>query len=151
MKRSGIKRGTKPLRADPAKVREWQNSRAKPIAQRSPKRIAEKPVRDDVVAATLERDGHRCCLSWRGGCRGPLIANEVLKRSAKAGAHLDARLTCTLCVFHNSWIETLPSEQQQDLGVMVPRRVFDRHGPRALDEARRIRGMCRPVVPFWRL
>lgn len=136
------------LPRDPEKTRAWQR-RSKPIRRQSPKRQAEKPQRDQVTAETLERDGHRCVLDWLGNCNGRLIAHEVVKRSAKAGTHLDTRFTATLCWFHNGWIEGLTSIDQQCLGVMVPGPIFEQLGQAALDEATRIRALRRRALPFW--
>lgn len=139
------------LRADPAKTREWQDRSRRALPQESERTKQEKPQRRAAVAVARARDGDHCALERRGDCSGILVGHEVVKRSALRGSHLDDRFIVHLCWFHNGWLETIPTVDQEVLGLTVPRAIYDQHGQAALDEAARIRSLSRPTMPFWRL
>lgn len=106
MKRTGMPR----RKPDPT------HKSRKPIKPQSAKRRAEQGPRRDVVADVLARDGYRCVPAQRGApgdCMGGLSAHEVVKRSQRAGAHLDADNCVACCAGHNTWIEDNPAEAKR--------------------------------------
>lgn len=122
---------------DPAKVRAWQDrsrakalarsreTRRKPLASRSQKRIDEAPEREAVLAAVVERDGGgcfahdlvpalRCGSPWHD--RPTLEGHEVIPRSVWPGGHLVAENVRMVCQNHHDWIGDEP-DLAHDVGL----------------------------------
>ena len=87
-----------PLRANPEKVRAWQDRSRKPLKSKKRRTPAERAVRERV----FERDGH-CQLVGHGDCFGPLTPHHRRKESDQ-GAYSEANLV-SLCSFHNGQLE----------------------------------------------
>lgn len=89
-----------------------RSGRLRPV---SAKRLAEKDLRDEVVAETHRRAGYRCegRAHLPGPCsphgRGPggntygLDCNELRPRG-RGGSHLDLENTCSLCRAHHEHV-----------------------------------------------
>lgn len=99
------------MKRDTPKSRAWANRR-KPIRARSDARIAEAPIRQDIVRRALQRDGYRCVaesLVPEVACGGQLDVHEVIPRSAWPGAHLVLDAVLTLCRSHHRWTGDNPT------------------------------------------
>ena len=104
------------LRSDPEKAAAWRR-RSKPLARESRGRRAERPQRDAVRAAVLERDGHRCRLRALYGwaCMGPPTVHHI-RKEGQGGAYAADNLVC-LCAGHNADVECEPDRYWQ-LGLV---------------------------------
>lgn len=105
MKRTEMKRGTKPL---PAK---------------SAKRVKEDRVRAKVVAGIRAKIGNVCQLRPIIGtpCHGgpeDIHGHEVLKTS-RGGSRVDATNILLACNYHNGWVEDYPDDAEA-LGISLP-------------------------------
>lgn len=139
MKRSGPPARKTPLKADPAKQREWQRrsamqssgtpARGTPLKQQSNKKAAERREREPIRQAVLERDGHRCQMQKvvdrstelhdvAGRCYGRLEVHHLDKES-QGGAYTLTNLL-TLCATHNLWVENNPTVAHR-LGLVIRR------------------------------
>lgn len=107
--------------------------RRKPLNRESAKRRSERTERRSVVDAAIKRYGV-CLAKPLGGCAGPLVGHEVVKRSQVKDAHLNRKLVIPLCVHHNSWVEDEPL-RAQEVGLSLPGWVWRQYGERALAEA----------------
>lgn len=98
MKRTELRRGTSELK----------RTRIQPVSK---KRQREAPTRRAVVAEAHSRDGYRCVAADvvpEVKCWGPLDGDEIVKRSARPGGHLDASNVQGLCRAHHDWKDTHP-------------------------------------------
>jgi len=94
----GLDRGTSELK----------RTRLQPMSK---KRRSEAAERRAVVAEAHARDGGRCVaadLVPHVTCWGPLDGDEIVKRSARPGGHLDAANVQGLCRAHHSWKDDHP-------------------------------------------
>lgn len=121
-----MRRG-RPLRANPAKAREWQ--------QRSRENQRLDPDERAVREAVFARDGHRCLLrdhvdTWVRvddgrlvvevpRCWGPLTFHHRRKASAQ-GAYSEAN-GATLCAGHNRFVEDEPDAVVELMPSLVVR------------------------------
>lgn len=74
-----------------------RRTRLRPFSDR---RASERDKRKEVVAAVLERDGHRCqatAIHPGQPCWGPLDVHEVIPRSAWRDGYLRAENALTVC------------------------------------------------------
>lgn len=80
------------------------------LPQQSPKRIAEKTLRDKVVERAMKRDER--CQGPAGGlpgkCGGPLDPHEIVARSQKPGGHLEIDNVIMLCRLHHTMVTDDP-------------------------------------------
>jgi hypothetical protein len=96
MKRSGIKRGTKPLK------------RTTEIRRESDKQRAFNRAWRKVKASTLERDEFICQAAHlvpQVRCGGGLESHHKKKRSTAPWARLDPDNIVTVCSEHHAWID----------------------------------------------
>ena len=102
-----------PLRTDPEKRLAWLRASRKPLPLVSSRRKREKPQRDAVRAAVLERDGYECQaagLVLHVACWGPLDVHEPIPRSAWPGVHLLPDRATSICRGHHCWVDANPAE-----------------------------------------
>lgn len=103
MKRTEMKRGTKPIPA------------------RSAKRVKEDRERSKVVAGIRERVGDDVCeLAPIIGtpCFGPIHGHELLPRG-RGGSITDEKNIMMACNGHNGWASTHTKEAEA-LGILLP-------------------------------
>lgn len=96
MKRSGIKRGTKPLE---------RRTRLRPIGRRRRRELAAWAV---VKADTLTRDAGICQAAHlvpQVACYGPLDPHHIAKRSTTPEARVDPENVVWVCRRHHYWID----------------------------------------------
>ena len=100
------------LRSDPEKTFAWRRRSRKPLPVVSARRKAEKPVRDAVRAAVLERDGGCVAANLLPlvACRLPLDVHEVIPRSAWSHGYLVESNAVALCRAHHDYVGTHQSE-----------------------------------------
>lgn len=160
LKRTGIARGTKALRRTAIAPGATTLAR-RPLNSESPKRRAERPIRQEVRLNVIQRDQgcafHQMLAAATGvpaGCSGRVEVHEVTKRSRRPGSHLDEECCVALCSEANAWVENWP-DAAEVLGLSIPGwPALD--VDRALDEAWRIRARWVRVpglawaVPTWR-
>lgn len=117
----------KQLRADPDKVRAWQQRTRKRLPAQSKKRAATVDDRRAVREIVYARDNWTCRLAGRVGdlivpinprgeqigcevalppCGGPLTPHHLQKASDLGPYTVDNLMT--LCARHNSWVEDVP-------------------------------------------
>jgi hypothetical protein len=116
------KLGGKPARA---RLEAGKQLRRQPIQPQSAKRRAEKPRRDEVRRATVERAGYRCELAAavpEVECWSPerdtlgrwwLDVDEVVSRGVRPGGHLDPTNTQAACRAHHDWRAANPREARR--------------------------------------
>ena len=96
-----MKRST-PLRTDPQRRLAWLRASRKPLPPVSPRRKAERPQRDAVRAAVLERDGGcQAAHLFDTPCVAPFDTHEVVRRSAWSGGYLVEPNCILLCRRHH--------------------------------------------------
>lgn len=122
--------------------------RRKPLAHESGRRAAQREQRRAITAPLA---GAVCQARPLGGCMGPIVGHEVVKRSQVRDAHMDPRLVIGVCAAHNSWVEDNPYEAQI-AGLSVPGWVWRNDGEDALVDAARRRTSLwtgTPMAPPW--
>ena len=87
----------------------------KPLRRQSVKAAARAREFAQVRVAVFERDGWRCVLENRHGCRGPLDPHHIVRRS-QGGTDSPFNLV-TLCRAHHDWVHGNPAEARQ-LGLL---------------------------------
>lgn len=124
MRRSGPPQRKTPLKTNVDQVRRWQDRTRKAIPQESAKRKAERPIRAEVRAQVIARDGGcRARGIAPGRCEGrpgraPLEVHEVQGRGVRPGGHLDPENCLALCPGHHDWVTTHPAEALE-LGLRI--------------------------------
>lgn len=103
-----LKRGDKPLRADPEKVHQWKRSSAKRLPAKSAQRIEDTPERQALVRRVLQEEPT---------CRARILfcctvdsteVNEIIRRSQWAEGYLVRSNTQGLCHNCHAYITTHP-------------------------------------------
>jgi 5-methylcytosine-specific restriction endonuclease McrA len=87
--------------------------RRKPLRPVSAKRLAEKPLRDEVRRITLARAGYRCQAPGLFGIvcgGGELEVHEIHSRGTTPGSHLDDTVTVALCPRHHRHVTDHPDD-----------------------------------------
>lgn len=127
----------KPLRADPAKTRDWQRRSRSNLPAQSAKRKREAPERRRVREEVLARDGS--CQA-RGLLPGrcwhpyglPLDVHEVISRGLWAAGYLDPGNCLAVCRAHHDWITDHRREAEAlGLSAKAPQPGLTKIVPRA--------------------
>jgi hypothetical protein len=108
-RKTPMSRGTKPLRSDPERQREWQRRSRKRLPAKSERRIDETPERQALVAKVLaERPVCEATLPW---CctRASAEVNELMRGSHVLGGYLDVDRVTALCHNCHAWISVRPT------------------------------------------
>jgi hypothetical protein len=126
VKRTELKRG-QPLRADPAKLREWQDRSRKRLPAKSDRREDETPDRQSLVALMLRV--HPSCQAGIPFCCTVVSTevNEIVRRSQWAAGYLVKGNCEALCHNCHAYI-TVHAPWAKAHGHQIEGKVHDHGG-----------------------
>lgn len=117
------------------------------LSPKSRARAEQEARRRDVVASALR--GHHVCVMIRvGGCGGPVVGHEIVKRSQLRNAHLVGNVIVGLCTVHNGWVEDNP-KLAACCGLVVKSWAYKLDPARALATAAQQRVSVMMGGPVW--